>query len=181
MEINTETTHSKCLGIYSMYYYLLADCKPESSIINFRRIMNITAAIVEYSKLDLNKLQAFWGKIELYGRTKLCNILFTIELSRRLRGTAITTYSVHPGVIKTEFWQHMPRWMLFITHLVTGLLFKNSVEGAQTNIHCAISKGIETFSGEHFHDCHQVARYKSANDFTLANELWEKTERMVGL
>jgi len=48
-----------------------------------------------------------------YSVSKLSNVLFTKELARRLEGTGITTYAVHPGVVATDVWRRVPapvRW-----------------------------------------------------------------------
>jgi len=44
-----------------------------------------------------------WGA---YGTSKSCNIMFTYELQRRLKGTGVSAVTVHPGVIRSNLWQH---------------------------------------------------------------------------
>lgn len=62
--------------------------------------------------------------IELYVRSKLCNILFTIELAKRLKGTSITAYSLHPGLVATELIRAMPLIMKTVMEFVLSWLFK---------------------------------------------------------
>lgn len=70
------------------------------------RVVNVASATHNFGKLDfdyLNKHKAlglsssFTGTFEAYANSKLCNVLFTHELAKRLRGTKVTCYSLHPG------------------------------------------------------------------------------------
>ena len=54
--------------------------------------------------LNLEELNKYGGWM-LYCRTKLCQIYFTQELAKRLEGTNVTTYSLHPGAINSEFYK----------------------------------------------------------------------------
>ena len=46
-----------------------------------------------------------------YGVSKLANVLFSAELGRRLDGTGVSTYSLHPGVVSSDIWRAVP-WPL---------------------------------------------------------------------
>ncbi|KAJ8957986.1 hypothetical protein NQ318_001987 [Aromia moschata] len=142
------------------------------------RIVNVASMVAKNAKIDIQKLNEFKGDMEQYGRSKLCNILFTIELASRLKDSNITTYSLHPGVVRTELCRRMPYLMRKITNFVIETFFKTAPEGAQTSIYLAVANDIEKFNGQHFHDCHLVERYPSCND-TLAKDLWIKTEKIL--
>ena len=43
-----------------------------------------------------------------YALSKLANVLFTIELDKRLQGTGVSTYSLHPGVVASDVWRSVP-------------------------------------------------------------------------
>ena len=43
-----------------------------------------------------------------YAVSKLCNVLFTQELARRVAGTGVTTYALHPGVVASDIWRRVP-------------------------------------------------------------------------
>ena len=43
-----------------------------------------------------------WSPLRAYGRSKLCNILFTRALARRLADSGVVAASLHPGVIATK-------------------------------------------------------------------------------
>lgn len=114
-------------------------------------------------------------------RSKLCTILFTIELAKRLKGTTVTTYSVHPGFVHTEIFRTMPTITKFAWKQTIRCLFKNAIEGAQTVIYCSVAKDIQKLSGHNFHDCHFVKRYRTANNPELPKKLWMVSEQFVHL
>ncbi|EFA09601.1 retinol dehydrogenase 11 [Tribolium castaneum] len=116
-----------------------------------------------------------------YAYSKLCNILFTQELARRLQGTGVTAYSLHPGVVKTNFFDNTSAYFKILVAVLLNLFSKTSEEGAQTTIYCSVTKGLEGFSGEHFSDCKRIEPYKTAREPGLARKLWEKSEEIVNL
>src|SRR5262249_8858657 len=69
------------------------------------RIVNLTAGIPVSRRSFLDNLQGerHYSQFNAYRSSKICNILFTYELARRLQGTGITVNCVHPGPIRTDF------------------------------------------------------------------------------
>ena len=78
------------------------------------------------------------GGLMDYSVAKLANILFSAELARRMAGTGVTTYSLHPGVVATGIWRVLP-WPL--DRLVKPFMI-NSEEGAKTTLYCATSDAV---------------------------------------
>jgi len=111
-----------------------------------------------------------------YYASKLANVLFCTELSRRLKGTGVNTYSVHPGVVATEVWRRFPRPITAIAKL-----FMLSVEeGAVPSIYCASSPEVANESGLYYDRCECKEASAVARDEALAQELWELSEEWVG-
>ncbi|CAH2015905.1 unnamed protein product [Acanthoscelides obtectus] len=144
------------------------------------RIVNVSSLAGMAAKMDLEKLNKYNNFFTDYALSKLCNIMFTIELASRLKGTSVTTYSVHPGTVKTEIIRDSGL-VAIVSRSIIRTLFKNATEGAQTSIYCAVENDLEPFSGEHFEDCHMVERYKSAQDVWIAKSVWAKSENVVQL
>src|SRR6202040_2279805 len=69
------------------------------------RIVSTASAAHQGARLDFDDLQLAksFGPMKAYGRSKLCNILFTRELARRLHGTGVTANCLHPGFVATRF------------------------------------------------------------------------------
>nr|XP_023026933.1 retinol dehydrogenase 11-like [Leptinotarsa decemlineata] len=148
---------------------------------NPSRIVNVSAIGAKLGNIDIKTLTVYKGDSDQYITSKLCQILFTIELSSRLQNTNVTSYSLHPGVIKTEIFRNLEAWKRRLILFLIEIFYKTAPEGAQTQIYCAIENGLEKYSGQHFHDCKLVSRYKSARDPELAKAVWEESERIVGL
>jgi NAD(P)-dependent dehydrogenase (short-subunit alcohol dehydrogenase family) len=111
-----------------------------------------------------------------YSVSKLCNVLFSAELGRRLAGSGVTAYSLHPGVVATGIWRSLP-WPL-------GPLIKLAMispeKGAATTLHCASAPELERESGLYYDKCEAKAPSALAQDPELAATLWRKSEEWVG-
>lgn len=110
-----------------------------------------------------------------YGVAKLANILFVKELAKRLQGTGVTTYALHPGVVATEVWRSVP-WPL--DRLIKRFMLTTE-EGAATTLYCATDAAIANESGRYYDNCREKTPTAVAQDMALANRLWEASERWV--
>ena len=114
--------------------------------------------------------------IDEYAQSKLANLLFSAELSRRLQGTGVTTYSLHPGVVSTEVWRHVP-WFLRPLLKLGGMI--TAEEGAQTTLHCATAPALASESGLYYDRCKPRTPSALGQDATLAKTLWDRSEGFV--
>jgi retinol dehydrogenase-12 len=117
------------------------------------------------------------GKAALpeYGVSKLANVLFSAELGRRLAGTGVTTYALHPGVVATDVWRELPQPFRAIAKL-----FMISAEaGAATTIYCATSPDVASQTGLYYDKCAVKTPSKAGQDAALAAELWRRSEVWV--
>ena len=107
-----------------------------------------------------------------YSVSKLCNVLFSAELARRLQGTGVTTCSVHPGVVATDVWRKVP-WPL--RGLITPFMLSDA-QGAKTTLHCATSPEAGAQTGLYYDKSRPKTPSPAAQDVALAGELWAKSE-----
>ena len=110
-----------------------------------------------------------------YSQAKLANVLFTKELARRLQGTGVTAYALHPGVVATDVWRQIPSvlaWLLKLTMI-------SEEEGAKTTLFCATDPNIASESGQYYDKCKRIPNALLADDAALATRLWEESERWV--
>lgn len=108
-----------------------------------------------------------------YQVSKLANVLFSAELARRVAGSGITTYAVHPGVVASDIWRSVP-WPI---RPLIKLRMISSEEGAETTLHCATSAEAAAQSGLYYHACRPRTPSALAQDETLARELWSRSEQ----
>ena len=114
------------------------------------------------------------GLVE-YNNSKLANALFSAELARRLTGTGVAAYSLHPGVVATDVWREIPRPFRWLLKL--GMI---SVEqGAATTMYCATAAECAGESGLYYDKCRVKTASKMAQDKALAAELWQRSEEWV--
>ena len=102
-----------------------------------------------------------------YGVSKLANVLHAQELARRLEGTGVTTYSLHPGAIASNVWRRVP-WPI---DAVMKLFMKSNEDGAQTSVYCATSPEVANDSGKYYDDCREKEPSSRATP-ELGAELW---------
>jgi retinol dehydrogenase-12 len=106
-----------------------------------------------------------------YAVSKLCNVLFSAELGRRLDGTGVTTYALHPGVVASDIWRRVP-WP--VRPLVTRRMLSPS-QGAATSLYCATSPELAQVSGRYYDTCAEREASGVATP-ELARLLWDRSE-----
>ncbi len=109
-----------------------------------------------------------------YAQSKLGNVLYSAELGRRLEGTGVTTYSVHPGVVGTDVWRRVPGLGTLL-----GWIFKSPEEGARTQLMCATDPALEGNTGKYWADERETTPRGRGTDRSLGDELWSQTEEWI--
>ncbi|MFX0005890.1 MAG: SDR family oxidoreductase [Candidatus Hermodarchaeota archaeon] len=144
------------------------------------RIIVVASAAHKRAKIDFEDLQSENKKYRLfsaYGISKLAEILFTYELSRRLEGTKVTANAVHPGVVATNLGRDQSKFSQWFAKK----FFKSPEEGAQTSIYLASSSEVEGITGKYF--INKEPRESSIESYNEENaeRLWKICEEMTGL
>jgi retinol dehydrogenase 14 len=145
------------------------------------RIVTVASEAHRGQRLNLGTLGRphDWTMLRAYGRSKLCNILFTRELAARLAGSGVVTACLHPGVVATAIGQRGG-----LTELVWRLMkpFMRSPEkGAETSLFLATAPDPEQFHGGYVIGKALARPDRAALDSGLARRLWEESARLVGL
>ncbi len=141
------------------------------------RIVNVSSAAHSQGKINFDDLQSEqrYREIRAYNQSKLANVLFTYELSRRLEGTRVTANTLEPGFVKTNMAVPFP-FSIFSSMRVSA------EEGAQTAIYLASSPDVEGVSGKFFN--HKRAATKSSKlsyDESIAQRLWQVSTQLTQL
>jgi retinol dehydrogenase 14 len=143
----------------------------------------VTVASESYAgSLDFTNLQGerHYNFLGAYARTKLCNILFTYELSRRLAGTKITANSMSPGPTVTRFGDNMTGVPALFPAIMKRIpfLFAPPEKGARTLIQLASSQGTEGVSGRFFLRGRERRTQPITYDREAAARLWRISEQL---
>ena len=109
-------------------------------------------------KINWDDLQSekSYGPMGAYSQSKLANILFTIELAKRLENTGVTTVCLHPGFVQTEIFRDREEnsWTGFflkpIINFAVRFFSKTTKDGAATTIYCAVDDDIPNKNGLYF-------------------------------
>lgn len=149
------------------------------------RIIVVSSKLYKYGEInfdDLNSEQSY-DKAFAYARSKLANLLFTLELSHRLEETGVTVNALTPGIVRTNLGRHVhiPLLMKPLFNLASQAFFKSPEEGAQTSIYLACSPDVEGVQGKCFANCHEEPLLAKATDEEVAKKLWDISEVMVGI
>jgi len=146
------------------------------------RVINTSSDAHRRAKLDFDDLQSARGysAFGAYGRSKLCNILFTRELARRLAGTGVTANCLHPGFVNTRFGDEGRGALTTILRLAKTLALSPE-KGAATMVFLASSPDVANTNGEYFYKCRPSTPAKAGQDDATAKRLWEETARLAGI
>jgi NAD(P)-dependent dehydrogenase (short-subunit alcohol dehydrogenase family) len=178
-----------------MSYFVLTDALKGRLVASVpARIVSTTSNSHENptASLDFDDLQSAKGYsgfnpfgrpklADVYGRSKLANILFTRELARRLVGTGVTANCLHPGFVATRLGRSAGSWASLVIPLVQAARGLSREEGADTIVYLASSPEVETTTGEYFVKRKMTEPSPAARDDAAAKRLWAASEKLAGL
>jgi retinol dehydrogenase-12 len=178
----TADGYESMFGINHLGYYLTTHLLAPALLASpAARVVNVSSDAHRVGRLDFDDLQAerSFKPMRQYGTTKLANILFTRALAKRLPPN-VTTNSLHPGVVATEFAQDEPGLLATLARI--GRIFLLTPEkGARTSIFLASSPTVEGVSGQYFVRCKPKTPSKVARDDAFAQQLWDVTAAMTNV
>lgn len=145
------------------------------------RVVTVSSEAHRAARLDWSDLQAerSYSAFRAYGRSKLMNLLFTVELARRTAGTGVTANALHPGVIASGFWRGVGGPLGLAAKVVKP--FMTSPEaGAATSVYLAASPDVAGISGRYFAKQREKTPSGAARDADDARRLWDVSQALVG-
>jgi NAD(P)-dependent dehydrogenase (short-subunit alcohol dehydrogenase family) len=146
------------------------------------RVVNVASDAHKGERLDFNDLQSArsYRGLSVYGRTKLCNILFTRELAQRWQGSGVTANSLHPGFVSTRFGDMSGGLLSWVVR--AAKVFAISPEkGAETIIYLASSDQVAGATGLYYYKCSPATPTREAQDDDTARRLWQESEKLIGV
>ncbi len=146
------------------------------------RIVNVASQVESMGTIDFADLQGErnYDRIRAYTQSKLANVLFTYELSRRLHGSGVTANCLHPGVIATKLLDAFTG-RSGPARLITRLRYDGARNGADAVLNVATNPDLAGVSGRYFHELTPQASSNRSYDEDLARKLWTVSARLIGL
>ena len=155
------------------------------------RIINVSSGLAKNGKVDLDDLQSeknYVGtkaysrvRAPVYANTKLMLMMFTYELSRRLKGSGVTANVLMPGFVATNLGKNSGSLSSSIMFKMVRPMQVSAKKGAETSVYLASSDDVKDVTGKCFAKKKEVMTCPASYDEELQKRLWNKTESMLGL
>jgi NAD(P)-dependent dehydrogenase (short-subunit alcohol dehydrogenase family) len=174
----TEDGLERTFALNHMAYFVLTEgLRQRLSASGTARIVNTASEAHRGATLDFDDLQLAtgYGAVKAYNRSKLCNILFTRKLARRLHGTGVTANCLHPGFVATRFGDQSGG---LFSHLVS---FAKLFAIAETVVYLASSPEVAQTTGRYFYKCQPSTPSVAAQDDRVASELLRASAALAGM
>ena len=165
------------LGHYALTLLLLdrlTASGPDARIVNVSSAAHYGAPGIDFDALR-RRTASFTGQRE-YAVSKLCNVLFTQELTRRMAGSGVSAHALHPGVVASDIWRRVPR---LVRPLITARMLTTQ-QGAVTSLYCATSPAVAADGGRYYDTCAAREPNPVATP-ELAELLWQRSATWTGL
>ncbi|MEV5809701.1 SDR family oxidoreductase [Streptomyces parvulus] len=147
------------------------------------RIVNLSSQSYSWGRIDFEDLQAerTYSGMRAYRQSKLANVLFTYELSRRLEGTDVTANVLNPGGVHTDFYsgQDLPPTIRF--EALFRALMQSPDAGARASVYLAASPDVANTTGQYFVKRTRKSSNKVSNSRELAGRLWQVSADLAGI
>lgn len=145
------------------------------------RVVTVASEAARFGRFHFDDLmcERKYSAYRAYNQSKLANIAFSIELAERLRGTRITSNSLHPGVVASGFGHNREGWVKRMVQLASPFMISPE-KGAQTSIYLASSPEVEGVTGGYFVRSRKRTPPAAAAHEANRKRLWAESERLVG-
>ena len=164
-------------------YFLLTNLLLDELMVSApARIVNVSSGAHKGARIEMNRVHCpnrYLGW-RAYSRSKLCNLLFTYELARRLKGTDVTVNALHPGLVGTNILNNNG----LIGRVMNSVLRVRGIsveDGASTSVYAATSSEMEGVSCKYLEKSRIIRSSKLSYDQDQAAALWELSARLTGL
>lgn len=166
------------MGHFLLVTELLSQLSPDARVVMVSSSAHNMApkSGIDFDNLDGQRGYSPWAA---YGQSKLANLLFAKELSRRLPHPGQTANAVHPGVISTGLQRSMNPILAATLKVMSPLVLKSVAQGAATETFVATHPSVAQVTGEYFADCNAAPCSDLAQDVELAQKLWQTSEQLA--
>lgn len=171
------------LALNHLNYFLLTDLLLDMlKAAPAGRIVNVSSRAHYRGHVDFDDLQSQrgYGPMRAYSMSKLMNVLFTYELTRRLQGTNVTANCLHPGFVASNFAVNNGWWIRLGMAFMSGRI--SVEEGSKCSIYLASAPEVQGVSGKYFnYDMKETRSSDESYDQTIARQLWDMSEKLAAV
>jgi len=155
---------------------LLLDCLKASAP---ARVVTVASTLHKKGEIDFDAVRGYskYSSQKAYAASKLCNVMFALELARRLEGSGVTSNVLHPGAVATDIVRDLP-WLV---RKLIGFVFIDPEEGAKTSVMLASDPALAEVSGVYYDQCQPATHARYADDAALRERLWNLSAELVGM
>ena len=181
--VETIDSIERTFALNHLAYFLLTHLLQDKLLASTpARIINVSSFAHRYARVRFDDLQRQRGFVgwQAYAQSKLCNLLFTYELARRLTGTDVTVNALDPGLVITNFGLNQSGIVGPFKRLF-NFFSPNAEEGAQTMIYLASSHEVEGVTGEFFRKGKAVRSSRASYRPEDGRRLWDVSLALAGL
>ena len=178
----TEDGLEKTFATNHMAYFVLTNLllpglKPGA------RIVSTASDAHKGARLDFADLQSErrYSGFSVYGKSKLCNILFNRELARRIEGSGVTANCLHPGFVATRFGDQSGGIVQTAIRIAKPIGAISPEEGAKTIVYLASSPEVEGRSGGYYYKNRLATPTGEAQSDADAKRLWDVSAKLSGV
>ena len=162
-------------------YFLLTNLLlPNLKVAGDARVVSVSSAANRLGRIHWDDLQFSTGysAYAAYNQSKLMNVLFANALARRLRGTGVTSNSLHPGVVRSGF-NFNPGGPIRVVFAISKLMAVSPEKGAQTSLYLATSPEVNGVTGQYFANKKQKRANAIAYGESAQERLWDLSEKLL--
>ncbi len=144
------------------------------------RIVSVSSAANRLGKINWDDphFKTGYSAYAAYNQSKLMNVLFANALARRLRGTGVTSNSLHPGIVRSGF-NFNPGGPIRVVFAISKLMAVSPEQGAQTSVYLATSPEVEGVTGHYFVNKKQKRANPTAYNEAAQERLWALSEHLL--
>ncbi|MCL6261298.1 SDR family NAD(P)-dependent oxidoreductase [Aquiflexum sp. TKW24L] len=145
------------------------------------KVINVSSEAHRAAKVDFNDLnykQKKFSSFTSYANVKLFNILFIKSLAEKFGEKGLNAFSLHPGVVKTNFGKETAGIFGFFWKLAAPFMI-TAADGAKTTIYLAKTKIDSLKNGYYFKKSKPVKPSTEANSEKMRDRLWLESEALL--
>lgn len=174
----TEDGFEMQIGVNHLSHFLLTELlidvlKSTAS----SRVVTVSSMLHKKGQIDFASFRGEkkYSSQKAYAQSKLANVLFSMELAKRLAANDVTSNCLHPGGVRTDIMRDLP-WLV---RKLVDLMFITPEEGAKTTVKLASDSDLANVTGQYFDQTELASCSQLAKDDDLSAQLWRESERLI--